>query len=174
MTSTEVYTAQSSLAGHSFWLACHATQGHVMNNTIKFLAVCAGAPLLALGVGAPAAGADPTTSSGHANVSICHNGVIQVDKGSAFANCRAGSSAVATGAGSTAIAGTGVGSTDNRAVATGGGHAFAGNGFGTSNNTAIATHGSTANAGHFSSNNTAVATGGSNAAAEFGQTVHTH
>jgi hypothetical protein len=144
-----------------------------MNNTIKFLAVCAGAPLLALGVGAPAAGADPTTSSGHANVSICHNGVTQVKKGSASTFCTAGNSAVATGAGSTAVASLG-GGTGNKAVATGGSHALAGVGLGSSNNTAIATHGSNAGAGNSGSNNTAIATNGGTAGADFGTTAHAH
>jgi Ca2+-binding RTX toxin-like protein len=138
--------------------------GHVMNNTIKFLAVCVAAPLLALGVGAPAAWAGP-------NVSICHNGVTKFQKGSAIASCGAGSSAVATGAGSTAAAfGTGGG---GRAVATGGSHATVGE-IGGTDNTAIATHGSTAVAGVGSSNNTAIATNGSHATANDGTTAHAH
>jgi hypothetical protein len=128
-----------------------------MNNTIKIFAVCVAAPVVALGVAAPAAWAGPNGP----NVSVCHNGVTQVHKGGAIASCFAGNSAVATGAGSVAFAGFG-GSTGNRAVATGGSTAFAGASGNTSNNTAIATNGSHA-----------VAEAGTTAHAHNGQTVST-
>jgi hypothetical protein len=82
MTSTEAYTAQSSLGGHSFWLACHATQGDVMNNTIKLVAVCVAAPVMALGVAAPTAWAETGTGHSHTNggpIVDHHNGDPVVD-----------------------------------------------------------------------------------------------
>ena len=52
-----------------------------MRKSTVFIAVCAGAPLLVLGVGAPTAAAKPSTDSGNANVSVSVNGNTVVQKG---------------------------------------------------------------------------------------------
>ena len=112
-----------------------------MDNTIKFVAVCVAAPVVALGVGAPAAWASPSTSGDHgATVSI--NGVTKHQgPASAFAAPSSGPApnvAIAVGQSpfdrsSAVVFGPGSG---NKAIAIKGGSALVQNG---SNNTAVAT-----------------------------------
>lgn len=135
-----------------------------MKKSRGLIAMCACAPLLAVPLAAPA-WASPTTDSGRANVSVSRNGTPIVQKGTAFAQSTPGSMAVATGPQS--FASTNEGGAGNRAIATGGGStALAGNGSKTNtDNTAIATNGGQAFAGgsnnpcHGCSGNTAIANG---------------
>jgi hypothetical protein len=52
-----------------------------MKNTVKFVAVCAAAPVVALGVGAPTAWAEPGTGHSHTNggpIVDSHTNEVQV------------------------------------------------------------------------------------------------